>query len=73
MYRIASLFLLQSLKGSMSGDARDFSNMETRALIKFFFPAWQGAEGNSSYSDRNMFHPNIKYHQHEPEAGEHRL
>ena len=37
MCRIASLFLLQRLKGSMSGDARDFNNMETRAVIKFFF------------------------------------
>jgi len=36
MCRIASLFLLQRLKGSMSGDARDF-NIETRAVIKFFF------------------------------------
>jgi len=36
MCRIASLFLLQKLKGSMLGDARDFNNMETRA-IKFFF------------------------------------
>jgi len=37
MCRIASLFLLRRLKGSMSGDARDFNNMETRAGIKFFF------------------------------------
>ena len=37
MCRIASLFLLQRLKGSMSGDARDFNNMETRAVIKLFF------------------------------------
>ena len=37
MCRIASLFLLQRLKGSMSGDARDFNNIETRALIKLFF------------------------------------
>ena len=37
MYRTASLFLLQRLKGSMSDDARDFNNMETRAVIKFFF------------------------------------
>ena len=37
MCRIASLFLLQGLKGSMSGDARDFNNVETRAVIKFFF------------------------------------
>ena len=36
MCRIASLFLLQRLKGSMSGDARDFNNVETRA-VKFFF------------------------------------
>ena len=45
MCRIGSLFLLQRLKGSMSGDARDFNNMEKRALIKFFFfPARQGKE-----------------------------
>jgi len=37
MHRIASLFLLHSLKGSMSVDARDFNNIETRAVIKFFF------------------------------------
>jgi len=43
MCRIASPLLLQSLKGSMSGDARDFNNMETRAVIMlFFFPARQG-------------------------------
>jgi len=34
MCRIASLFLLQRLKGNMSDDARDFNNMETRAVIK---------------------------------------
>ena len=38
MCRIASLFLLQRLKGSMSGDACDFNNIETRAVIKFFSP-----------------------------------
>jgi len=38
MCRIACLFLLQMLKGSMSGDARDFNNMETRVVIKIFFP-----------------------------------
>ena len=55
MCRIASLFLLQWMKGTMSGDARDFNNMEKRALIKFsFFPARQGAEGNSRHSDRNV-------------------
>ena len=37
MCRIASLFLLQKLKGSMSGDASDFGNIETGAFIKFFF------------------------------------
>ena len=37
MYRIASLFLLQSLKGSMSGDMHNFNNMEMLAFIKFFF------------------------------------
>ena len=37
MCRIASLFLLQRLKGSMSGKARDFNNIETRAVFKFFF------------------------------------
>ena len=58
MCRIASLFLLQRLKGSMSGDARDFNNMETQAVIKFFFlffpptsSARQGAEGNLRHSD----------------------
>ena len=54
MYRIASLFLLQRLKGSMSGDTHDFNDMETRAVIKFFFLARQGAEGNSRHSDRNI-------------------
>ena len=37
MCRIASLFLFQRLKGSMSGDAHDFNNIETRAVIVFFF------------------------------------
>ena len=54
MCRIASLFLLQRLKGSMSGDARDFNNIETLALTKFFIPARQGAEGNSRHSNRNI-------------------
>ena len=36
MCRIASLFLLQRLKGSMSGDERDFNYIETRAVINFF-------------------------------------
>jgi transposase len=37
MCRIASLFLLKRLKESMSGEMRDFNNIETRAAIKFFF------------------------------------
>ena len=37
MCRIANLFLLQMLKGSMSGDARDLKNMGTRAVSKYFF------------------------------------
>ena len=36
MCRIASLFLLQRLKGSMSGDAHDFNNTKMWAVIKFF-------------------------------------
>ena len=55
MCRIASIFFLQRPKGSMSGDARDFNNMDTRAVINFFFfSARQGAEGNSRHSDRNI-------------------
>ena len=38
MCRIASLSWLQRLKGSMSGDARDFNNIKTRAVIKLFPP-----------------------------------
>ena len=34
MCRIAGLFFLQMLKRSMSGDAHDFNNMETRVVIK---------------------------------------
>ena len=53
MCRIASLSLLQRLKESMSGDARDFNNMETRAVIIFFL-ARQGAEVNSRHYYRNI-------------------
>jgi len=38
MCRIARLFLLQRVKGSMSGDAREFNNIETRTVIKFLSP-----------------------------------
>ena len=34
MCQTASIFLLQRLKGSMSGDVRNFNNIETRAVIK---------------------------------------
>jgi len=55
MCRIASLFLLQRMKRNVSGDAHEFSNIETRAVVKkTFFPARQGAEGNSCHSDRNI-------------------
>jgi len=54
MCRIESLFLLQRLKGSMSGDASDFNNIEKRAIINFFFPARQNAEENSRHSGRNI-------------------
>ena len=37
MCRTESLSLLQRLKGSMSGDACNFNNNETRAVIKYFF------------------------------------
>jgi len=35
-------------------DTRDFNNIETLAVIKFFFFARQGTEGNSRHSDRNI-------------------
>ena len=35
-------------------DPRDFNNIETRAVITFFFPARQSAVGNSPHSDRNI-------------------
>ena len=35
-------------------DARDFNNIETLALMKVFFSARQGAEGNSSHYDKNI-------------------
>jgi len=48
----------------MSGDARDFNNIETRAVIKFFFSARQGAEGNSRQflvGLRTYQHPFVSY------------
>ena len=49
MCRIASLFLLQRLKGSMIGNARDFNNIETRAVIKFLF-FLQGKAPNETHA-----------------------
>ena len=37
MCRIKSLFLLKRLKGSISGNAHNFNNIETQAVIKYFF------------------------------------
>ena len=54
MCRIASIFLLQRLKGSISGGARNFNKMETRAVIKFSFSARQGAGGNTRHFDINI-------------------
>ena len=48
--RIANFFLLQRLKGSISGDARDFNNMETRVVITFFFLARQDILGEHAPS-----------------------
>ena len=45
MCQIASLFLLQRLKRSMSGDARDFNNIDTRAVVKFFFLQGKAPKG----------------------------
>jgi hypothetical protein len=36
MCRIARHFLLQRLKGSISGNECDFNNIETQSVIKFF-------------------------------------
>jgi len=38
MCRIASFFFLQRLKGSMSGDARDFNIERELSSSSFFFP-----------------------------------
>jgi len=38
----------------MSGDVRDFNDIATQAVIKFYTPPRQGAEGNSRHSERNI-------------------
>jgi hypothetical protein len=50
---IASIFLLERLKGSMPGDVRDFKNIKTRA-VKFF--SLQGKERKEiqRHSDINV-------------------
>jgi len=53
MCRIASLFLLQRLKGSMTGDV-PISTTSTCELLSSFFSCKQGAKGNSRHSDRNI-------------------
>jgi len=45
--------VLMSMMMMLINIARDF-NIEKRAVIKFFFPAQQGAEENSRHSDRNI-------------------
>jgi len=35
-------------------DARDFNNIETLAVINFFFLQGKAPEGNSRHSDRNI-------------------
>ena len=54
MCRIASLLLLQTLKGSMSGDARDFNNIEKRAVKILFFLQGKAPKGNSRHFERNI-------------------
>jgi len=39
---------------NISGDARDFKNMDLLAVIKFVFPVGQGAEGDLRHSDWKM-------------------
>jgi hypothetical protein len=53
MFRIARIFLLHIPKGSISGETRDFNNIETQTVINYFFPERQGAEGNLHHSEKN--------------------
>ena len=53
MCGIASLFLLQRLKGSMSGDVL-FQQHRDASCHQGFLRARQGAKGNSCHSDRNI-------------------
>jgi len=53
MCQIASLFLLQRLKGSMSDDTCDFNNRDA-SCHQVFYPVRQDAKENSCHSDRNI-------------------
>ena len=50
MCRIASLLLLQRLKGNMSGDARNFNNVEARTVIIYIPPPLQGKAPKEIYA-----------------------
>jgi hypothetical protein len=50
MCRIASLLLLQGLKGSMLVNTRELNNNVTQDVIKYF-PAKQCTKGNSRNYD----------------------
>ena len=54
MCRNVSLFLLQRLKGSKSGDARFQRHRDASCMQVLFIFLRQGAEGNSRHSDRNI-------------------
>jgi len=45
----------------MSGDTSNFNNIETQAVIKFFFSARQGTERNSCHSDRTLGEHALSY------------
>jgi len=52
--RIAKLFLLMRLKGSMSADEREINNIGLASDHQVFFSARPGAEENSRHSERNI-------------------
>jgi len=54
MCQIASFFLSQRLKGSMSGDVRDFNIIKALAVIKFFSLQGKAPRGYSRHSDGNI-------------------
>ena len=55
MCRIESIFLIQRLKGCMSGDARDFNNIEKSELSSsFFFWGVGGGDGGKASHHRKF-------------------